>query len=39
MELRTTLMNWTEKNPGRVELRGPGQKLPNTPLEPVLASG
>jgi len=32
-------MNWTEKTPGRVELRGPGQKLPNTPLEPVLASG
>jgi len=39
MLLRTTLMNWTEKNPGRIELRGPGQKLPNIPLEPVSASG
>jgi len=38
MELRTTLMNWTEKNPNRIELRGPGQKLPNIPLEPVSAS-
>ena len=25
MELRTTLMNWTEKNPNRIELRGPGR--------------
>jgi len=32
-------MNRAEKNPGRVELRGQGQKLPNIPLEPVSAGG
>ena len=39
VELRSTLVDWNRKHPRRVGIRGPGQRLPDIPLEPVSTSG
>jgi len=39
VELRSALVDWNRKHPRRVGIRGPGQRLPDIPLEPVSTSG
>ena len=38
-QLRSTLLHWGRKHPGRTELRGIGQKVPSIPLEPTRGQG
>ena len=39
VELLSALVDWNRKHPRRVGIRGPGQRLPDIPLEPVSTSG
>ena len=38
-ELRSILLHWNRKHPGRVGMRGVGQGLPSIPLDPMPSSG
>jgi len=38
-QLRSTLLHWGRKHPGRTELRGIGQKVPTIPLESTRGQG
>ena len=39
VELRSALVHWNRTHPRRVGIKGPGQRLPDIPLEPVPTSG